>query len=288
MPKSILQMNTVFLSILIEALPFVLIGSIIAGMIQVFVSEQMIAKIIPKNKVGSVIVASLVGFLFPSCECGIVPIVRKLIAKGVPTYAGIAFMLTAPIINPIVLFATYIAFGNNWTFVWGRALLAILVANLVGLLLAYFFPGNQLKIREIAATPVALPLRKKIWHTLTHAVDEFFDTGKYLILGALIAAAIQTYVHTATLLSLGQGKMSGSLVMMALGFILNLCSEADAFIASSFRTTFSTSALVAFLVYSPMIDLKNVMMMLGSFKTKFVVGVVAFTTIAVFVGSLFF
>lgn len=288
MPKSILQMNTVFLSILIEALPFVLIGSIIAGMIQVFVSEQMIAKIIPKNKVGSVIVASLVGFLFPSCECGIVPIVRKLIAKGVPTYAGIAFMLTAPIINPIVLFATYIAFGNNWKFVWGRALLAILVANIVGLLLAYFFPGNQLKIREIAATPVSMPLSKKIWHTLTHAVDEFFDTGKYLILGALIAAAIQTYVHTATLLNLGQGKMSGSLVMMALGFILNLCSEADAFIASSFRTTFSTSALVAFLVYSPMIDLKNVMMMLGSFKTKFVVGVVAFTTVAVFVGSLFF
>ncbi|HAA5526366.1 TPA_asm: permease, partial [Listeria monocytogenes] len=114
LPDSFLQMNTIFISILIEALPFVLIGVFIAGFIQMFISEQFIARVIPKNKFLAVIVGSLIGVFFPSCECGIVPIVRNLLAKGVPLHAGIAFMLTAPIINPVVLFSTYVAFGSTW------------------------------------------------------------------------------------------------------------------------------------------------------------------------------
>ncbi len=113
LPQSFLQMNTIFISILIEALPFVTLGVLISGIIQIFVTEEMIAKIMPKNKVLAVIFASFLGILFPSCECGIVPIVSRLVAKGVPISAGIAFMLTAPIINPVVLFATYIAFGSD-------------------------------------------------------------------------------------------------------------------------------------------------------------------------------
>lgn len=110
--------------------------------------------------------------------------------------------------------------------------------------------------------------------------------GKYLVLGALIAAGVQTYVKTATLLSIGQGPLASAAVMMGLAFILSLCSEADAFIASSFQSTFSTASLVAFLVFGPMVDIKNTLMMLGTFKTRFVILVITLVIVTVYVSSL--
>src|SRR3954451_12413784 len=143
MSSSLLQMNTIFISILIEALPFILLGVIISGIIQIFVTDEMMAKAIPKNKFGAIVLASVIGALFPACECGIVPITRRLMAKGVPLYAAIPFMLTGPIINPIVLFSTYIAFGNNWDMVLYRGGIALLVALIVGGLLSIQFKDTQ-------------------------------------------------------------------------------------------------------------------------------------------------
>lgn len=290
LPQSFLQMNTIFISILIEALPFVTLGVLISGIIQIFVTEEMIAKIMPKNKILAVIFASFIGILFPSCECGIVPIVSRLIAKGVPTSAGIAFMLTAPIINPVVLFATYIAFGSDWKMSIYRAVGALVVSIAVGTFIAYRFKGNPFNehYHHHHHDHSKTPILKKIWQTLEHAVEEFFSMGKYLVIGSLIAAAVQTYVKTATLVSIGHGKAGSSVVMMALSFILSLCSEADAFIASSFRTTFSTGALLAFLVFGPMVDIKNLMMMLSTFKKRLVVMIVSGAFAVVFVYSLFF
>nr|WP_277619791.1 permease [Listeria floridensis] len=126
----------------------------------------------------------------------------------------------------------------------------------------------------------------KIWHTATHAVDEFFSVGKYLVFGALLASAMQTYIKTSTLMSIGHGPVLSILLMMVLAFILSLCSEADAFIGASFRSLFSTQSIVAFLVFGPMLDIKNLMMMLASFKAKFVLFLVAAVTIIVFVYAL--
>ncbi len=290
LPQSFLQMNTIFISILIESLPFVTLGVLISGFIQIFVTEEMIAKIMPKNPILAVIFASFIGILFPSCECGIVPIVSRLVSKGVPISAGIAFMLTAPIINPVVLFATYIAFGSDWKMPLYRAIGAIIVSIIVGSLIAFFYKENPFKeqfhLHHHAHEQSSF--WKKIWQTLEHAVEEFFSMGKYLIIGSLIAAAVQTYVKTATLVSIGQGHASSSVVMMALSFILSLCSEADAFIASSFRTTFSTGSLLAFLVFGPMVDMKNLMMMLATFKKRLVFMIVSSTFVVVFLYSLLF
>jgi uncharacterized membrane protein YraQ (UPF0718 family) len=283
-------MNTIFISILIEALPFVTLGVLISGIIQIFVTEEMIAKIMPKNKVLAVIFASFLGILFPSCECGIVPIVSRLVSKGVPISAGIAFMLTAPIINPVVLFATFIAFGSDWKMALYRALGAIIVAIVVGTLIAFRYKGSPFKehFHIHHSDGKSTPFFKKIWQTLEHAVEEFFSMGKYLIIGSLIAAAVQTYIKTSTLVSIGQGQASSSIVMMTLSFILSLCSEADAFIASSFRTTFSTGSLLAFLVFGPMVDIKNLMMMLATFKKRLVFMIVSTVFAVVFVYSLLF
>jgi uncharacterized membrane protein YraQ (UPF0718 family) len=285
-PKSVLQMNTIFISILIEALPFILIGVFVSGLIQMFVTEDMIARMMPKNRFLSVMLAVVLGMLFPGCECGIVPIVRRLIGKGVPSYAGIAFMLTGPIINPVVLFATYVAFGNSIKMVMYRAVVAIIVAIVVGLVLSFFVREQPLKHTYISSHNHVHSFKEKLWEVCTHAVEEFFSMGKYLVLGALIAAGVQTYVKTATLLSIGQGPLASAAVMMGLAFILSLCSEADAFIASSFQSTFSTASLVAFLVFGPMVDIKNTLMMLGTFKTRFVILVITLVIVTVYVSSL--
>ncbi|HWI49325.1 MAG TPA: permease [Rummeliibacillus sp.] len=286
--STFLQLNTIFISIIIEAFPFVLIGVFISGIIQMFVTDQMIAKIVPKNRVLAVLYGALIGALFPSCECGIIPIVHRLLKKGVPLHVAIPFMLTGPIINPIVLFSTFIAFGNNWQMVWYRAGFAIIIAFVIGIILSYQFKGTQLldEDEHDHHHEHATTLWKKFVGTLNHAVEEFFSVGKYLIIGAFIAASMQIFVKTDVLMELGQTKATSSLVMMMLAGILSLCSEADAFIAASFRGTFSTSSLVAFLLIGPMVDIKNLLMMYHTFKKKFIAVLILYIVVLVFISSM--
>nr|WP_010332963.1 permease [Bacillus mojavensis] len=286
--SSFLQLNSIFISILIEAIPFILIGVILSGIIQMFVSEEMIARIMPKNRFLAVLFGALAGILFPACECGIIPITRRLLLKGVPLHAGVAFMLTAPIINPIVLFSTYIAFGNRWSVVFYRGGLALAVSVIIGIILSYQFKDNQLLKPDEAGHHHHHhhTLLQKLGGTLRHAIDEFFSVGKYLIIGAFIAAAMQTYVKTSTLLAIGQNDVSSSLVMMGLAFVLSLCSEVDAFIASSFSSTFSLGSLIAFLVFGAMVDIKNLLMMLAAFKKRFVFLLITYIVVIVLAGSL--
>jgi hypothetical protein len=282
-----LQFNTIFISILIESLPFILLAVIASALIQMFVTDEMLTKIIPKNRFLSVLSASTLGAIFPACECGIIPIARRLMAKGVPLHAAVAFMLTGPVINPVVLFSTYVAFGNSWKMVLYRGGLSFIVAFIVGLILSYQFKESQLKhILTTQVSPQNITVKRKVLGTMKHMVDEFFTVGKYLIVGALIAAAMQTYMKTSILTSIGHGEYSSSLVMMGLAFIMSLCSSADAFVAASFRSTFSMGALVAFLVFGAKFDIKNTLMMLGVFKTKFVFYLFMYTAILVFLGSV--
>nr|WP_087993186.1 permease [Bacillus subtilis] len=286
--SSFLQLNSIFISILIEAIPFILIGVILSGIIQMFVSEEMIARIMPKNRFLAVLFGALAGVLFPACECGIIPITRRLLLKGVPLHAGVAFMLTAPIINPIVLFSTFIAFGNRWSVVFYRGGLALAVSVIIGIILSYQFKDNQLlKPHEPGHHHHHHhTLLQKLGGTLRHAIEEFFSVGKYLIIGAFISAAMQTYVKTSTLLAIGQNDVSSSLVMMGLAFVLSLCSEVDAFIASSFSSTFSLGSLIAFLVFGAMVDIKNLLMMLAAFKKRFVFLLITYIVVLVLAGSL--
>ncbi|WP_174731665.1 permease [Mesobacillus harenae] len=284
-PSSFLNLNTIFLSILIEALPFVLIGVVIAGIIQIFVTEEHIERWIPKNKFLAVIMSCVVGALFPACECGIVPIVRRLIAKGVPIFAGVGFLLTGPLINPIVIFSTYMAFGNDWKIAGLRMVLGFFIAIMIALLVAVLFKGNQLKASvtniSIQDSASKKPFLDRFWDMLKHSIDEFFDMGKYLIIGAFFAAAVQVYVSSGALLQISSGLISSTIVMMALAYILSLCSEADAFIGASFKNLFPTTAILGFLIYGPMIDLKNTFMMLSVFRFKFVISLILLITVTV-------
>ncbi|MER2107340.1 MAG: permease [Solibacillus sp.] len=273
--NSFKQFNTIFLSILIEAIPFVLIGVLIAGFIQIFITEDHIRAWIPKNKLSAVFMSCVVGALFPACECGIVPIVRRLIGKGVPLYAGIGFLLTGPLINPIVIISTYMAFGNDLEMALLRMGVGFVAAVIIALVISLLYKSNQLKRKHALGGSMTKPSKKqsivtKVLDMLRHAIDEFFDMSKYLIMGALVAALLQTYVSAQSLFLFGDGLVQSTIVMMALAYFLSLCSEADAFIGASFKNLFPSTSILAFLIYGPMIDLKNTIMLLSVFKVKFV------------------
>ncbi|MFC0470828.1 permease [Halalkalibacter kiskunsagensis] len=291
-PESLLTFNMIFLSILIEAIPFVLIGVFIAGIIQVFVTEEHLKRLIPKNKLLAVITSCLIGALFPACECGIVPIVRRLIAKGVPLFAGVGFLLTGPLINPIVVFSTYMAFGENLRMAMLRMGLGLVIAIIIAGIICILYKSNQLKrskesLAIQAQTVSKQPLDKRLKAMFEHAIDEFFDMGKFLIMGAILAAFVQTSISTKSILGLGEGILASTLVMMGLAYLLSLCSEADAFIAASFRHLFPQTSLLGFLIYGPMLDLKNTIMMMAVFNIRFVIVLMMVITGAV-LGLLLF
>lgn len=294
LPNSVLQMSMIFLSIVIEALPFVLLGCIISGALHVYLTPERVRKFLPKNKFLSILMGSTMGIFFPSCECGIVPIVNQFVKKDVPAYTAFAFMLTAPIINPIVLFSTFIAFGNSWKFALLRAMGSLLVAVIIGSWLAYFYKKpilTQQAMQDLSCNldhhhleqPTKLPLKKQIGSLLDHSLDEFFDTGRYLIIGALLSANMQTYLPTQWILTLGHTKILAILVMILLAIILSLCSEADAFIGSSLLSLFGQGPVVAFLVFGPMVDIKNLLMMKRYFDGRFIASLVGLVAVIVFV-----
>ncbi|MBW8348345.1 permease [Bacillus sp. IITD106] len=286
-PKSLLNVNTIFLSIILEALPFVLLGVFVSALIQTYVAEETVQKYIPKNPLIAIIPAAILSAIFPVCECAIIPVVRRLIKKGMPLHIGVIFIVGAPILNPIVFAATYYAFQTSPSIAYARMGLAFVLAIVIGgLTYAFFRNRDQLKwtTNELLDRPVESIGQEtnKLKSTFFHASDEFFDMGKYLIMGAMIASLFQTFFDRSVLISMGTSDTASPLIMMGFGFVLSLCSEADAFVASSFAHTFSTGSLLAFLVYGPMLDLKNTIMMFAYFRAKFVIGFMVIVTVSVY------
>ncbi len=286
-----------FISIILEAFPFILLGVVFSALLQVFVTDAMIKKFTPKNPIAGVLFGALLGLLFPLCECGMIPVVRRLIRKGMPAYIGIVYLLAGPIVNPIVYASTFTAFRTTPTMAYSRMGLAFAVSVIVGLLLYKFMRRSPLK----SVTPASFAphghshshdhdsagkgFRGRIASILSHASDEFFEMGKYLIFGALLTAVLQTVIDRSTLTAFADQPLFSYLFMMGFAFILSICSTSDAFIASSFSGMFDFGPLLAFLVFGPMIDLKNTLMLLTTFRVKFVLILIALTAGLTLVGA---
>jgi uncharacterized membrane protein YraQ (UPF0718 family) len=275
--------STRFLGIFIEAVPFLLLGTLASGLIESFVSHDDIARWVPRNPILATLMGTFMGFTFPVCECGVVPVVRRLYTKGLPMSVGVTFLLAAPVVNPIVLVSTYVAFGFG-TVLIGRFVFTILVAMAVGLVFAFVGRPQEVLLPSTAAPvmggsgdviPVYArtprkPLLVGLRDALTTAGDEFFEMGRYLIIGSLLAAAMQTLVSQEVLLALGKGPVVSVLVMQALAFVLSVCSTVDAFLALAFTGTFTTGSILAFLTFGPMVDIKSTLMFAGVYRRRVV------------------
>ena len=273
---------TIFMGIFVEAVPFLVAGSIVSGLIEVYVGRQAIERFVPRNPIAAAFVGSLLGFTFPVCECGVVPVTRRLYQKGLPTSVGIAFLLSAPVVNPVVILSTYTAFGWGPVLI-GRLIFSILIAFTVGIIFSLAKPQEVLletgdsRIETSPSSPAAphsplptphSPLLTRFWQALAIGGDDFLDMGRYLIVGSMLAALMQTIVPQATLLALGSGPIISIIALMVLAYVLSICSTVDAFLALSFVNTFTTGSILGFLVFGPMVDIKSSLMFLSVFRRR--------------------
>lgn len=287
-----------FVSIVLEAFPFLLLGVIFSALIQVFVSDRLIRKLTPRRPVAGAVFGGLLGILFPLCECGMIPVVRRLIRKGMPAYIGIVYLLAGPIVNPVVYTSTVTAFRLQPDMAWARMGLGFAVAVVIGLLLYRFVRTDPLKVSPDDAPHIhesghshrhdagrAKARQGRLGAVLHHASEECFDMGKYLIFGALLTALIQTAVGREAIAAIAGHLWLSYAFMAGFAFILSICSTSDAFIAASFNGMFPPGALLAFLVFGPMIDFKNMLMLLSAFRFKIVLVLLVLTVALVLPGA---
>ncbi|WP_059106097.1 permease [Shouchella shacheensis] len=272
-PEEITAFLTIFISILLEALPFLLVGALFSAVIGLYVKAEHIAKWIPKHPVLSLLPALLLACLLPICECAIVPVIRHFIRKGVPIHVAVAFMTAAPILNPIVAASTYFAFRMDATMVGWRMGMALLCTCVIALMM-YFLFRNQRGSDVLKGEPREEKdhhHRKGLMSIVNHTADDFLFMVRFFIIGAFLASLFQVFLARDWLAYTGDSTTLGIGMMMGLGYFLSLCSEADAFIAASFGRAFSFEATLAFLLLGPMLDLKNTLMMAGMFKWRFII-----------------
>ncbi|MFM9328530.1 permease [Paenibacillus mesotrionivorans] len=263
--------GTIFLGIILDALPFMLMGVILSSILHLAVSEHVIRRLIPKNPILGIVFACSLGLLFPVCECGMVPIVRRLMNKGMPVYMAAVFLLAGPVLNPVAFASTLMAFGSIPEMAYARMGLAFAVAAFTGLCLYRYAVRSPLRHSLAGQRGEHVHTHRSFLEgILRHGSDEFFEMGKYLILGAGATALMQILVSPSSLSSIGHSGMTAHLFMAGLAYALSLCSSSDAFVAASFVPAFSKSSLLTFLVLGPMIDFKGTLMLLSVFKVRFV------------------
>ena len=260
----------VFGSLLIEAVPFVLLGALVSAAIEVFVPVRVFERLTALPRPLQLPAAGLAGFAFPVCECGSVPVARRLAAKGLTPAAAVTFMLAAPILNPVVVISTVVAYSGRasfWPMVLGRAGLGLLAAMAVGWVVSNRRPQDLLRARaEDDSHEHGDDSRARSF--FAHLAGDFVFMGRFLVIGAIVAALLQTFVPQSIIASVADTPVLALVAMMALAFVLSLCSESDAFVAASF-VQFGVGAQLAFLVFGPMVDTKLGILYSATFSKGF-------------------
>ena len=308
-----------FTTIILEAIPFLLLGALISAIIEEFVSEERISKMIPKNRVLGSLVGIFLGLFIPACDCAVIPIAMRLKKKKVPTNVIVSFMLASPIISPVVLLSTFFAFGETEKmllfgfempklFVY-RTIFGVVVALVVGIILDiickdavlkeetyehhhhhhdhehihtcnHHHEGCSCSHHEKETGPLG-----RVKNIINIMYGDFMGIISYMAVGALLAATMQILLPISNIGGIVQNKYISTFIMMLLAFALSLCSTSDAFIARTFMNSLSKNSILAFILLGPMIDIKNTILLNKSFNKKFVIVLVASIFITVYLIS---
>ena len=305
-----------FTTIMLEAIPFLLLGALISAIIEEFVSEERISKMIPKNRVLGSLVGIFLGLFIPACDCAVIPIAMRLKKKKVPTNVIVSFMLASPIISPVVLLSTFFAFGETEKmllfglempklFVY-RTIFGILVALVVGIILDIVCKDSVLKEESVvnhehhhhhhhehehihtcnhhhegcscSAHGKETGSIGRVKNIINIMYGDFMGIISYMAVGAILAATMQILLPISNIGGIVQNKYISTFIMMLLAFALSLCSTSDAFISRTFMNSLSKNSILAFILLGPMIDIKNTIVLNKSFNKKFVI---------VLIGSIF-
>ncbi len=306
---------TLVTAIFLEAAPFLLIGALIGSIIEVAFPAERLLHFVPKGRLKGIFLSLGAGMVLPTCECGVVPIVRRLMGKGVPPHMAVTYLLAAPVINPIVLISTFVAFRGNYWMVLGRVLLVSFPAVLIGLMfdrggadqlvrdngLHSGLPhhgqenghhdhhachhGHNEKAHACELHSIEDTRKSCIVPVILHTGSEFLDMSRFLVLGALAAAFFKIIIPQNLLAFLSQNVFISVASMMALAVLLSVCSEADAFVAGSFNS-FSPLSQLSFVAIGPMVDLKLIGMYGVTFQRRLFLLLIFVPTIFVYCATL--
>lgn len=306
-----------FTIIMLEAIPFLLLGAFVSAIIEEFVSEKTIEKLIPKNKLLGSLVGIFLGLFIPACDCAVIPIALKLKKKKVPTNVLVSFMLASPIINPVVLFSTWFAFTNTESitllgmvlpklFVF-RAVFGVLIAFIVGILVDKLVKEEEV-LKENAEDLTCphctlhthhccnhhhehdhkhdneeeISFSKRKENILKHFSAEFMGIITYMMIGAFIASVMQVTIQISSVVAF-TNPYTSSIILMGFAFLLSLCSTSDSFIARTFVNSIPNTSILAFLLVGPMIDVKNTIILNKGFSKKFVFILISLIFILTFI-----
>jgi uncharacterized protein len=302
------QLILSFTSIIYEALPFIVLGVLIAGLLEEFVPQQALANIIPRNRLFAIMLGGLLGLVFPMCECGIIVVMKRLLRKGLPLSVCVAYVLAGPVINVVVMTSTYVAFnppqerdyilgGPLYVVAW-RVGLSYLIACTTAVLVDWQWNKHGTKLLHPSVTrglrdPNASAEdekenAQKTWqdrlNNITQtALHDFVDIMAFLVLGAILAAGGKYAMrHGNVEQFFQQSPAVAILIMMGIAILFCLCSEADAFVAANFPMFWPPASKLAFLVLGPMLDLKLYLMYTRVFRTRLIFTIISSVVIQVF------
>jgi uncharacterized membrane protein YraQ (UPF0718 family) len=355
--KNVLEFITTFISILYEALPFIVLGALIAGLLEELVPQRLVARIIPRSRVLAIAIGGFLGLLFPMCECGIIPVMRRMLRKGVPLSSCVCYMLAGPIINVVVMLSTYVAFSGTTATApaspapaqaqtsaapagkssqaapsanpqqtdnknelaaassssrsvpqlgpLGMTVLRMVLGYLVAFGTALIVEWQYRKHGNKLLAPLALPdvvsandndddngnSPRRSWFGRIASISEtalhdFVDITVFLILGAFLAAFARLALSHDQMQSLALGYPTLAIgIFMGLAILMCICSEADAFIAASFRAV-PVAPKIAFLVLGPMLDLKLYMMYTRVFRPRLIWTIIVSVVVQVLIYAI--
>ena len=280
LPDRLQDWITLSLSVMIEALPFVMLGICIAIIVQVWLPAERLLIYLPQQPLLRRACLSLLGTALPVCECGNVPLARGLLAKGLTPSESLVFLLAAPILNPVTIITTQQAFAGDMTILWARVFGGFAIANLVGWVYARR-PAEELLTNTFVASCQADHVQQsKQVASLAIFRREVQAMLPALVVGAGLAGLVQVLVSREVLVSLGSQPVWSVIAMVALAFIVSICSNVDAFFALAFRQTFMTGALVSFLTFGPMIDIKMLSLLRTTYRPSVLLQVSAIVGLA--------
>jgi uncharacterized protein len=257
--------GTVFCGVFVQALPFLGLGVVVSGLIAVFISPERLARWLPRRTGVAILAAGVSGAALPGCECGSVPVARRLFGDGVAGAAALTFMLAAPAVNPVVLVATAVAFPGQPAVVAARGIASMLTAIIMGAVWSRWGRLDWITRRM----PVSHAADGSRWAVFVEAArHDFLQAASYLVVGAAAAAAMHVLVPPMVFTHLAGHLLLGVVTMALLAVVLALCSEADAFVASSL-TMLPLLPRLVFMVVGPAVDVKLFAMQTGMFGRRF-------------------
>ena len=283
LPDKLQDGITLALSVLVESMPFVVLGIVFSIVVRVWLPEAWIVKVLPRTPWLRRMVVSLIGMFLPVCECGNVPLARGLMVRGLTVAESMTFLFAAPIINPITIITTQQAFGFDDGILVARLGGGFVIANLLGWIFSRHPAPEQLLTARFAAE-CRLPAHDETGSRFDRSIRLFARESAALLpalfVGAIAAAVVQTLVPRDVLVALGSDPVWSIVAMIALAFVISVCSNVDAFFILPFASTFLPGSIVVFLLFGAMLDIKMLALLRTTFTTKTLVQLLVIIALA--------